>query len=213
MSRLVLASASPRRRELLGALGVEFDVHPSHVDEDPLPGETPFQTQRRVTHAKAATVAATLEDASRWVIACDTTVLLDGDMLNKPADAAEARHMLARLRGRAHEVRSCVVVARAGVAQAAEVATAVQMREYSDAEVEAYIATGDCFDKAGAYAAQHREFHPVARIVGCPLNVIGLPLCRLRGLLPDLPPSEPVRERYAGRPCAAVLAEPVRRHR
>lgn len=211
MSRLVLASASPRRRELLGALGVDFDVIPSQIDETPLPGETPFQTQRRVTHDKAATVAKGLGDDRHLVVACDTTVLLEGDMLNKPADAAEARAMLGRLRGRAHEVRSCLVVARDGVAQAAEVASKVRMRDYADAEVDAYIATGDPFDKAGAYAVQHPEFRPVAEIAGCPLNVMGLPLCRLRGMLPDLPECGPVCATYSGRDCLANLTMPVRR--
>lgn len=133
MSRLVLASSSPRRRELLGALGVDFDVIASHIDEAPWLGETPFQTQRRVTHDKAATVAQSLSDPTRLVIACDTTVLLDGEMLNKPADADEARLMLGRLRGRWHEVRSCVVVTQDGIAQAAEVSSRVQMRAFTDA--------------------------------------------------------------------------------
>ena len=212
MSRLVLASASPRRRELLGALGVDFEVLPSHIDETPLAGETPFQTQRRVTHDKAATVAASLADPTRDVIACDTTVLLDGDMLNKPADAAEARHMLTRLRGRLHEVRSCVVVARDGVAHASEVSSRVLMRVFSDDEMEAYIATGDPFDKAGSYAVQHPAFKPVLEIRGCPLNVIGLPLCRLRGMLPELPECGNVCARYSGRDCRVNLSAPVRRH-
>jgi septum formation protein len=188
-ARIILASASPRRRQLLGELGLEFEVRPSHVNEDALPGETPLETQKRVTLAKALVggvgtppVDAQVQhvSADSIVIACDTTVLIDGEMLNKPADAIEAWAMLTRLRGREHEVQSVLVVRQAQQVDLDVVTSAVRMREYSDAEIAAYIASGDPFDKAGSYAVQHAEFRPVAEIRACPLNVIGLPLCVLR---------------------------------
>ena len=229
---IILASASPRRRELLGALGVEFEVRPSNVNEDPRPGETPLETQRRITRDKARVqISAQTSDirsqtaetssasdltsdlcdllispTSPTIIACDTTVLLDGEMLNKPADEAEAWAMLNKLRNRTHEVQSCIVICQ-GEAETLDVVTSqVVMRDYSDAEIAAYIATGDPFDKAGSYAVQHEQFHPVAEIRGCPLNVIGLALCRLRAHLPALPDSTPVCLKYVGRTCAENLA-------
>lgn len=154
-----------------------FEVRPSNVNEDPLPDETPLQTQQRITRAKAA--AHGLADDT-VVIAADTTVLLDGKMLNKPADEAEAWAMLRRLRGRAHEVQTCLVQRQNGVETVDVVQSQVQMRPYADDEIAAYIASGDPFDKAGGYAVQHTRFNPVAEIRGCPLNVVGLPLCKLR---------------------------------
>ena len=219
---IILASASPRRRELLGALGVAFEVRPSNVNEDPLPGETPLETQHRITRDKARSQISdirgqTSDDSgltsdlcnlpiSPTLIACDTTVLLDGEMLNKPADEGEAWVMLRKLRNRTHEVQSCIVI-RQGDAEILDMVTSqVVMRNYSDAEIAAYIATGDPFDKAGSYAVQHEQFHPVAEIRGCPLNVIGLALCRLRAHLPELPDSTPVCQAYVGRTCAQNLA-------
>jgi MAF protein len=195
---MILASASPRRRELLAALGVEFEVRPSNVDEASLPGETPLDTQHRVTLLKARAANAS---GRQTVIAADTTVLLDGDMLNKPADAEDARRMLRRLRGRTHEVQSCVVIKQGGRETMEIVSSLVQMRDYGDDEIEAYIATGDPFDKAGAYAVQHPGFKPVADIRGCPLNVVGLPLCCLRRHLPELPESAGVCLAFSGRTC------------
>lgn len=188
-NHIILASASPRRRELLAALGVAFEIRPPHVNEDPLPGENPLETQHRITREKARVVA---DAPSSVVIACDTTVLLNGEMLNKPADAAEARRMLIALRDREHEVQSCVVVRDGSGERMACDTTLVQMRNYTNPEMEEYIASGDPFDKAGSYAVQHEQFNPVSRIHGCPLNVIGLPLCRLRQLLPHLPDPAPV---------------------
>ncbi|MCS7061071.1 MAG: Maf family protein [Anaerolineae bacterium] len=202
MTKLILASASPRRRDLLTALGIEFEVRPPHVDESPLPGESPLETQHRITLLKARTA----NTDHGIVIAADTTVLLDGDMLNKPVNADDARHMLRRLRGRIHEVQSCVVIKQDAHEHIDIVSSLVRMRPYTDEEIEAYIATGDPFDKAGAYAVQHAAFRPVAEIRGCPLNVIGLPLCALRRRLPDLPDTTPVCKQFSGRSCAENLS-------
>ena len=135
------------------------------------------------------------------IVACDTTVLLDGEMLNKPAGPEDARRMLRCLRSRAHQVQSVIVV-RHGTHETLEVvSTQVLMRDYSDEEIEAYIATGDPFDKAGSYAVQHPLFRPVAELRGCPLNVVGLALCRLRACLPQLPDPSAVCQSFSGRPC------------
>jgi septum formation protein len=198
---LILASASPRRRELLGMLGVDFLVRPSNVNEEPVAEETPLETQHRITRDKARSATANLmsQVETPTVIACDTTVLLDGEMLNKPANAAEARDMLHRLRGREHEVQSTIVVLDAEGERASEITSRVVMRSYSDDEIEAYVATGDPFDKAGSYAVQHELFKPVQKIQGCPLNVIGLALCGLRKQVPTLPSCAHV--------CAQVIDE------
>lgn len=209
--KIVLASASPRRRQLLSQLGLQFAVVASHVDEDPLPGESPSETQLRITRAKAAAIAVSLHDEPHaWVVvACDTTVLLDGEMLNKPADEAEAWSMLRRLRGRSHIVQSCLVVLEGGAGHTEHYRTdllcsEVQMRHYSDDEIRQYIASGDPFDKAGSYAVQHPQFRPVETISGCPLNVIGLSLCRLRAYLPQLPAPDHVCEAWFGRACTSL---------
>ncbi|BCX06046.1 MAG: hypothetical protein KatS3mg053_3984 [Candidatus Roseilinea sp.] len=230
-SPIVLASASPRRRELLTLLGVTFHVCPADVDEAALPDETPLETQHRITREKARIAQQRLEigDCAAQVerlpisyaipnpqspisdpiiIACDTTVLLDGEMLNKPADADEARTMLRRLRGRTHEVQSAIVVRQSTRERTGIVSSQVTMRDYGDDEIEAYIATGDPFDKAGGYAAQHPSFQPIAQIRGCPLNVVGLALCHLRSLLPHLPDPAPVCELFTGAPCPQILDDP-----
>lgn len=209
---LILASASPRRRELLSRLGVDFLVCPSNVNEDSLPGETPVEMQHRVTREKAQVAIESHKihgDSQTTVIACDTTVLLDGEMLNKPADADEARFMLRKLRGRTHAVQSTIVI-RCGEEEEIDVVTSqVEMREYSDQEIEAYIASGDPFDKAGSYAVQHAFFKPVHEIRGCPLNVIGLSLCHLRSRLPHLPDCSPVCDAYFSMPCPMQLDDPA----
>jgi MAF protein len=202
--KIVLASASPRRRELLSALGLEFEIHPSHINEDPLEGETPLETQIRVTLAKAR---ATNSDANleQIIIACDTTVLLNGEMLNKPLNEEDAWSMLRRLRNQVHEVQSCIVVKR-GEEESVDVVTSqVLMRDYTDEEIASYIASGDPFDKAGSYAVQHEAFHPVAEIRGCPLNVIGLALCRLRERVHELPDCAQTCASYFGEPCPTQL--------
>ncbi|MFQ5593457.1 MAG: Maf family protein [Anaerolineae bacterium] len=205
MSRppVVLASASPRRHQLLKVLGVPFVVHTADVDEVPLPGEAPEQTAARLSRAKASVVADRVEGV---VVAADTLVVLDDEVLGKPANEAEAGAILRRLRRRSHRVLTGLTVqdTGAGVADTVVVWSEVWMRDYSDAEIAAYVAGGDPMDKAGAYAIQHSTFMPVARLVGCPANVMGLPTCRVdemlraRGLTLEATPTQscqPARNR------------------
>lgn len=175
---VILASASPRRRELFALLGVPFSVRTAEVDETPRPGETPAHTVARLALSKASAVA---EPHDSLVVAADTLVVLNGEVLGKPADAGEAIAMLRRLRGRAHQVLTGFVVldTASNTTHMEVVTTRVKMRTYSPAEIAAYIASGDPLDKAGAYAIQHPDFAPVAKLDGCPANVMGLPVCRL----------------------------------
>lgn len=181
---LTLASASPRRRELLQLLGIEYGVAVSGVDETPGEGEdAPERLAESLALRKARAVAA--GRSSGLVLGADTVVALDGVVYGKPADAAEAAATLRTLRGRTHTVVTGVAVvdAATGAASSAHDATRVTMREYSDAEIAAYVASGNPLDKAGAYAAQDAAFRPAAAIEGCRTNVIGLPLCRVRSML------------------------------
>ena len=178
---LVLASASPRRRELLPALGVTFEVVPADVDESG-DDEDAARLARDLALRKARAVAAGRPGDT--VIGADTIVVLGGRQLGKPADASEARAMLEALRGHTHHVVTGLAVI-GGVEATEAVTTAVTMRDYSDAEVARYIARGEPFDKAGAYAVQDPEFAPAAAVEGCRCAVIGLPLWTLRQLLLD----------------------------
>lgn len=193
---IVLASASPRRRQLLGALGLTFEIIPAEVDESPLPLEAPHTLACRLALEKALKVAPHFPGA--LIIAADTLVVLEGQILGKPASPEEAAVMLKCLRGRRHLVDSGLALLwpsqnRRG-AWLAE--TPVWMRSYSDEEIRRYVATGDPLDKAGAYAVQHEGFAPVERLEGCYANVVGLPLCHLYrilaawGLTPPRPPLE-----------------------
>lgn len=179
---LVLASASPRRLELLSALGLPFAVDPAGVDEASAESN-PVRLAETLALAKARAVAS--RRPADAVLGCDTVVALDGRLLGKPADAAEARAMLHALRGRAHEVVTGVaaVSATRDIEVVGHQRTSVVMRAYTDAECEAFIARGEPFDKAGGYAIQDVEFHPVERIDGCACGVMGLPLWTARRLL------------------------------
>lgn len=181
---LLLASNSPRRRQLLALGGWQYGMDISHVDEIQAPGETPANYVRRLAHQKAKAVLPRAH-SGQVIIGADTTVVIDGDILGKPADEAEARQMLRRLRGRTHQVYTGIAVLRAGDAslQTDVVVTDVPMRAYSDAEIEAYIESGDPMDKAGAYGIQNPAFQPVASMAGCYASVMGLPLCSLSVLL------------------------------
>lgn len=184
---LVLASASPRRRALLSTLGRPFDVQVADVDERPLPGEDPATYGLRLALSKAQTVAAALAAAPATVLGADTLVVLDGRILGKPADPDDARAMLALLRGRRHEVLTAVAAVDPRGGSAADLAvTGVWMRTYDDADMDAYVDSGDPLDKAGAYAIQHRGFHPVQRLEGSETNVIGLPLALVARLIRSL---------------------------
>ena len=177
---LVLASASPRRRELLAALGLEFRVEPTDVDES---SEEPDPRRRASLLALRKARAAAARRPRSPVVAADTIVVLDGRMLGKPAGADEASAMLGALRARGHQVVSAVAVASEGRDAVEAVATAVTMRDYGDDEIGRFIARGEPFDKAGGYAVQDEEFAPAAGVEGCLCAVIGLPLWTTRGLL------------------------------
>jgi septum formation protein len=179
----ILASASPRRRELLNALRLDFEVVPSTVDEEAFSGGRPEALARRIARAKAVEVAARRPDAA--VLAADTIVVQRGAVLNKPGDAAEAREMLARLRDRWHRVVTAVCLVSVRGTRVRHAVTRVRMRPYTLDEVKASIARRDPFDKAGAYAIQDPELAPVAAYEGCYCNVVGLPLWTARRLLTE----------------------------
>jgi septum formation protein len=173
---LVLASASPRRERLLGWLGVPFDIDPASVDESPRDGEIATDMVRRLAHAKGNAVAA--RRAADWVLAADTTVELDGVLFGKPDDAADAARMLAQLGGREHRVATgFALLAPGGTVRAADVVvTRVRFRPLDARAIAAYVATGECEGKAGAYAIQGHGAGLIDRIDGSFTNVIGLPL-------------------------------------
>ena len=176
---LILASASPRRQQLFSLLGVPFISLTADVEESRGRGEKPEEMVCRLSRAKAQALAE--DHPERLIVAADTIVVLDGQVLGKPADADGAASMLRRLRGREHLVFSgLTALSPSTEQQAAElVQTTVWMRPYSDEEISRYVASGDPLDKAGAYAIQHQGFNPVAYIQGCYASVMGLPLCHL----------------------------------
>ncbi|MDY6875827.1 MAG: Maf family protein [Chloroflexota bacterium] len=178
MTNLLLASASPRRRQLLALLHLPFEVAVANVVEVPRTDETPAELVIRLCRAKAHAIVTHFDVI---VIACDTVVALDGEILGKPRDATEAISMLRRLCGRCHTVYSGVTLLEPATGRALTnvIGTRVAMRAYTDAEIAAYVASGDPLDKAGAYAVQHPGFHPVVALQGCYANVVGLPLCYL----------------------------------
>lgn len=185
---LVLASASPRRRQLLSAAGVPFVVEPADVPETPHPGEPARALAERLAAEKASAVAARTADASRrLVLGADTVVVLDGEALGKPDDPHHAERMLARLCGRAHRVVTAVALAVGGGAllRVLSVESMVEMRAASEEEIRRYVATGEPLDKAGAYAAQGEGRRFITRIVGSESNVIGLPMDETLALLRD----------------------------
>jgi nucleoside triphosphate pyrophosphatase len=173
---LVLASASPRRWELLAALGMPFAVEPADIDETLLAGEGPGTAAARLARMKAEAVFRNRPNAV--VLGADTVVIVERQMLGKPADAEEATAMLRALRGREHTVVTGVALVTSSTSRpvTATPATVVTMRPYTDAEIAASIAAGTPFDKAGGYAIQDATFAPVATISGCFCNVVGLPL-------------------------------------
>jgi len=185
---LVLASASPRRRELLAQVGYQFEVRPAHVPEDPLPGEDPIVYVTRLAREKAEAVyreivaqkgspeRERLDGKSLAVLGADTTVTLDQAILGKPENAADAARILRLLSGRTHRVITGVALVTTEGTEVAAEATAVRFLTLSDEEITAYVATGEPMDKAGAYGIQGRAARWIPRIEGCYFNVMGLPL-------------------------------------
>ena len=187
--RLVLASSSPRRRDLLASVGLVPEVRPAGIDETLLAGEHPVAYVRRLASGKAAAVA---RHDGEVVLAADTTVELDGTILGKPSDDADAARMLRALSGRTHRVHSGVSVVTATGATTIDVTTSVTFVELDDEAIAWYVATAEPWDKAGAYAIQGAGAAIVARVAGSVTNVIGLPLAETLTLLSTaLPPRHP----------------------
>ncbi|NPA05875.1 MAG: septum formation protein Maf [Chloroflexi bacterium] len=183
-SGLWLASGSPRRRALAQWLGLPVQVGPVPVDETPRANEPPRAYVQRLARAKAH-AAQQRAPASFIILAADTAVVDQGRILGKPRDAADAVRMLRTLAGRPHEVMTGFALLWPAAARehVDVVVTHVHMRSMDDAEIRAYVATGDPLDKAGAYAAQNTRFRPVARVEGCFANVVGLPVCAVARVL------------------------------
>lgn len=183
---IVLASASPRRAELLESAGIRFAVVPGHIDETPFSGEEPVEHVLRLAREKAAEVAR--RETGRYFIGADTIVVCDGEIMGKPLDDADAGRMLRKLSGRAHQV----VTGFAVFDQTAEryitraISTDVVFKALTDLEITSYVATGCPLDKAGAYAIQGGAAHMVERINGSYTNVVGLPLCEVVAALREL---------------------------
>ncbi|MBK8024371.1 MAG: septum formation protein Maf [Chloroflexi bacterium] len=245
MPNLILASGSPRRKEILASLGLEFTILKPDIDETQHAGENPYTYVARLSQEKAQAVANRLHERSAQapagvVLAADTVVVAadtigvagsghnleeDGEILGKPVDPDDARVMLQRLRGTMHVVCTAITLLRLDGPDrrqhTALTRTRVIMRDYTDAEIDAYIATGDPFDKAGGYAIQHEEFAPVASIEGSYTNVVGLPVETLRALLGNWGSPRRPREgciriwgrltihagRHTGRPLHPVLCD------
>ncbi len=199
---ILLASASPRRRELIKLLGLPVETTSADIDEVPLPAERADEMARRLSAEKARAALSFYRHSSAWplsapqasyagtciLLASDTVVSLDGEPLGKPRDTAEARSMLRRLRGRAHQVYTAVTLIDLETDRSVTdlASSDVPMRRYTDEEIETYIASGDPFDKAGAYAIQHTGFHPVENFAHCFANEMGLPLCHVTRALRQL---------------------------
>jgi septum formation protein len=187
--RLILASASPRRAELLSAAGFAFEVRPVEVDETPLAGEEPSAYVLRVAVLKAQSYQGLAD--GEIVLAADTTVVVDGAILGKPADEADSRRMLRLLSGREHEVLTGVAARGGARVVSAVEATRVHVQPLSSADVDWYIASGEPADKAGAYGVQGLAARFVHRIEGSYSNVVGLPVSRVFLMLKALAGEEP----------------------
>ncbi len=187
--KLVLASASPRRAELLRNAGIAFVVRPAHIPEQRQDSEPPRQYAIRLAQEKARAVVAT--EPGAFVLGADTIVCADEHVLEKPSDDADAARMLRLLSGRTHQVTTAVCLVGPGVEDAATETTEVVMSAISDDEIRAYVASGEPMDKAGAYAIQGRASRWVTRIDGCYFNVVGLPvplvyrMLRKHGVIPS----------------------------
>jgi septum formation protein len=196
-ARLVLASASPRRRELLDQLGVDYICDPAHIDEAQFPGEAPASYVQRMAQDKARVVATRHEIPPYVVLAADTSVVVDGSVLGKPRDRDEARAMLERLSGRQHTVMTALCLRGAAGETCETVSTQVEFAVLDPAVYEAYLATDEPWDKAGAYGIQGLAGAFVRSLQGSYSNVVGLPLCEtwqllaLHGIATALSPAAP----------------------
>ncbi len=184
--RLVLASASPRRAELLRAAGFSFETAVTDVDERPNNDESPSVYVRRLAAEKSAAAVAIVKDPSAIILGADTTVVVDGDILAKPADDAESAAMLRRLSGRAHEVLTSISLRRGAFEIGRVESTTVHVVALSADDVAWYVASGEGLDKAGAYAIQGLASRFIPRIVGSYSNVVGLPIASVVELLRDV---------------------------
>jgi septum formation protein len=187
--KLILASSSPRRAEVLRDAGIAFEVCVPQVEEARRPGESVETMVARLAEAKARAAAELVsKNNSAIIIGADTAVELDGEIFSKPRDAAHARKILAELGGRTHHVLTGICVLRLpdGATRSAVETTAVTFATLDANEIDIYVASGEPFDKAGGYAIQGRGGRYIPRIDGCYFNVVGLPLARLHALLRDL---------------------------
>jgi septum formation protein len=187
--KLILASSSPRRAEVLRDAGIAFEVCVPQVEEARRPGESVETMVARLAEAKARAAAELVsKNNSAIIIGADTAVELDGEIFSKPRDAAHARKILAELGGRTHHVLTGICVLRLpdGATRSAVETTAVTFATLDANEIDIYVASGEPFDKAGGYAIQGRGGRYIPRIEGCYFNVVGLPLARLHALLRDL---------------------------
>ena len=181
---LVLASASPRRQELLRNAGIIFDVQPAQIAEDPLPGETAKDCAERLAREKALAVAR--QRPHDLVLGADTVVVVDGEILGKPSDAADAARMLRRLSGREHQVITGVCLVVGGQPSVASETTLVTVSEITDQDIADYVASGEPTDKAGGYAIQGIASRWIPRIEGDYSNVVGLPVALVFRMLREL---------------------------
>jgi septum formation protein len=201
MLNLILASASPRRSELLAQAGFSFQVRPAHIPEDPKPGEDPiayvvrlarekaqavYDQLRRNATADPSTSLRSAQDDNLVVLGADTTVTLDGHILGKPEDTGDAARMLRLLSGRTHRVITGVAVVTSARTEVAAEVTAVKFLALSEKDIADYIVTGEPMDKAGAYAIQGRAARWIPRIEGDYFNVVGLPLALVTAMLEGL---------------------------
>jgi len=185
--KLILASSSPRRAEILANAGLPFSVLSSPVDESPYPGEAPAALVQRLANAKADVVTARAVGPA-IIIGADTVVVLDDKILGKPSSAEDARHMLRQLSGRTHSVLTGVALIRLPDGERRQFleSTLVHFRPIADEELSSYLATQEPYDKAGAYAIQGQAGRYIPRIEGCYFNVVGLPLSRVLSELETL---------------------------
>jgi septum formation protein len=188
--KIILASSSPRRAEILRDAGIAFEIRAAQIDEAPLPGESAHAMVARLAEAKARAAATQLDAGTcdSIVVGADTTVELDGEILGKPRDSAHSREMLAKLSGRTHHVLTGIFLLRlpGGTSRQAVEKSSVKFAALSEEEIDAYVMSAEPLGKAGAYAIQGLAGRFIPRIEGCYFNVVGLPLARLYLLLRDL---------------------------